>query len=422
MPKIQTRPPRDRLDSGKLVTMIQDAGFLEAIFARPHDDAPRLLWADWLDESDDPVEQARGELVRLQCALARLRRDDEHWLAYSARQSDLIHAYGAMWAKPIERLAVGYEFRRGLLDSVSVEGKTFLKHSETLFARAPIRRVRIIDANKHLDRLIRSPALLRIRELDLCSNDLGNGGVLELLQSESLGHLAHLDLSFNHLTDAAVIGIARAECCPQLRSLSLANNHGITSVGLTALAGSAHLAELRHLDVSENQIRFPGVQALVDSTYLAKLNRVSLYGNPLDAQSVEALLNSPLLRRMLAKEPGLDFRRCELGPDAAVALARAPLMRGVRWLDLADNDLIDVGVMRLAESGNLTSLTELTLTNNRISDAGAVLLARSPLMRQLRRLDIAHNQITQRGIDELWKRRANFHCELDTSDNLGKAS
>jgi Leucine-rich repeat (LRR) protein len=256
----------------------------------------------------------------------------------------------------------------------------------------------------------------------LCSNELGNGGVLELLQSEALGQLVHLDLSFNHIKDAAVIGLARAECCPQLRSLSLANNHSITSGGLTALAGSAHMAELRHLDVSENEIRFPGVQSLVESSHLTKLNRVSLYGNPLDAQSVDVLLRSPLMSRMLAKEPGLDLRRCELGPDAAVILARAAVMRGVRWLDLADNYLIDVGVMRLAESGNLTSLTELTLTNNRISDAGAVLLARSPIMRQLRRLDLAHNQITQRGIDELWKRRANFHCELDTSDNLGKAT
>ena len=49
-----------------------DDAFLAAITADPADDGPRLVWADWLDASDDPADRARADLVRTQCALARL--------------------------------------------------------------------------------------------------------------------------------------------------------------------------------------------------------------------------------------------------------------------------------------------------------------------------------------------------------------
>ena len=43
--------------------------FLCAIREAPDDDAPRLVYADWLDECKEP---ARAELIRVQCELARL--------------------------------------------------------------------------------------------------------------------------------------------------------------------------------------------------------------------------------------------------------------------------------------------------------------------------------------------------------------
>ena len=50
---------------------IEDA-FLHDILAHPDDDAPRLIYADWLDEHNDP----RGEFIRTQCALAQLSEED----------------------------------------------------------------------------------------------------------------------------------------------------------------------------------------------------------------------------------------------------------------------------------------------------------------------------------------------------------
>jgi uncharacterized protein (TIGR02996 family) len=46
------------------------AALLARILASPEDDAPRLVYADWLDEHGEP---ARAEFIRVQCELARTR-------------------------------------------------------------------------------------------------------------------------------------------------------------------------------------------------------------------------------------------------------------------------------------------------------------------------------------------------------------
>src|SRR5262249_46940199 len=42
--------------------------FLRAIIENPNDDGPRLVYADWLEESGNP----RGEFIRVQCEKARI--------------------------------------------------------------------------------------------------------------------------------------------------------------------------------------------------------------------------------------------------------------------------------------------------------------------------------------------------------------
>jgi uncharacterized protein (TIGR02996 family) len=51
--------------------MSDEKGLLAAIWDQPHDDVPRLVYADWLDERHDP----KGALVRLAERLRRLPPD-----------------------------------------------------------------------------------------------------------------------------------------------------------------------------------------------------------------------------------------------------------------------------------------------------------------------------------------------------------
>src|SRR5262249_27660854 len=57
--------------------------FLQAIHDEPCEDAPRLVFADWLDEHDDP----RGEFIRLSCAKEGVDLEDPRRVALSERRS-----------------------------------------------------------------------------------------------------------------------------------------------------------------------------------------------------------------------------------------------------------------------------------------------------------------------------------------------
>ena len=59
--------------------MTDTDALLRAVLAAPDDDAPRLVYADWLDENAEALpavearaEWARAEFIRLQCKVARL--------------------------------------------------------------------------------------------------------------------------------------------------------------------------------------------------------------------------------------------------------------------------------------------------------------------------------------------------------------
>src|SRR5438270_6972316 len=51
--------------------MADRASFLAAVQADPEDDAPRLVYADWLQDNGDPD---RAEFIRVQVELARHKR------------------------------------------------------------------------------------------------------------------------------------------------------------------------------------------------------------------------------------------------------------------------------------------------------------------------------------------------------------
>ena len=48
------------------------AGLLRAILDDPHDDVPRLVYADWLEEHGDETERVRAEFIRVQIELHAL--------------------------------------------------------------------------------------------------------------------------------------------------------------------------------------------------------------------------------------------------------------------------------------------------------------------------------------------------------------
>jgi uncharacterized protein (TIGR02996 family) len=180
------------LTEGLSVPATEEAGFLEAIFSDPDDDAPRLVYADWLDERGDPD---RAEFIRLQCKHANLY----HEAIFVTGDPDadqmrrLEKEHGERWLAGAPLLpGVQWYLWRGFPAHVHVPGwQEFRKHARRIFRAAPVEYVTfdclsLVGARA----LAQSPYLERIRVLDLAYGRIRKIGALRaLLSSPALAKL-----------------------------------------------------------------------------------------------------------------------------------------------------------------------------------------------------------------------------------------
>src|SRR5260370_4724288 len=94
--------------------MTPDESFLQAIRAEPDDDALRLIYADFLQEKEDPASVQRGEFIRVQCELARMNSTPQRWLQLKTRAEALLTRNLESWVWPLRDL-VGNCSREGWL-------------------------------------------------------------------------------------------------------------------------------------------------------------------------------------------------------------------------------------------------------------------------------------------------------------------
>lgn len=268
--------------------MTQADAFLQDILARPDDDAPRLIFADWLEEQGDTASVARAEFIRVQCALAGGDLPEQRRSELNQRQHAIFEQYRHEWEHPIRRLVRAYQYHRGFIDEVTVWADSFLKHVDRLFRRAPI------------------------QHLTLCSrgSEPPVGGPLYMAELADSEHLC------------------------RLRSLRLRRT-GLESRHLRALLVSEHLTSLTELDLALNRIGDSGIRALAKSPLLGRLERLNLWGNDVGAGGLRVLLDA--LDRLDRAPDGLRLQRLELSHDNLSAagqrvIADSPLLRRVvRW-------------------------------------------------------------------------------------------
>jgi uncharacterized protein (TIGR02996 family) len=382
-----------------------ERAFFDRIRNEPADDGPRLIYADWLEENGQPD---RAEFIRLQVALERLEEDDRRRPELRERERLLRDANEARWAADIASLVADWTFRRGVIDSVSVDANQFLSTGTAIFDLAPVRKVRIFDVGDRLAKLVQSPVLRHIRELDLSGNDLGNRGPNLLGRSKHLVRLDALNLSFTELGDKGLQALAESPVFSTLRSLQISGNgQSVTArlglPGLRAVANSPHLTELTHLDVSNNNLSDTAIRALFDGPTARRLTRLDLHTNRLGDAGTAALAESLVFTKMAEMDRVIDLRRVEMGPSGARALAESRALATVEELDLEGNYLGDAGLAALAASPRLSRLRILSIRENRISDDGVRALARSPVMATLQIIRLKGNVITQDSADRLYE-------------------
>jgi uncharacterized protein (TIGR02996 family) len=347
---------------------------LRAVCESPGDDAPRLVYADWLD---DHGRRERAEFIRVQIALAGIDESDERFLALQQREEELLAAHAKAWESEVlgemDSFAVRNMwqeavYRRGFPARLYVSNVgAFQRRGGAFLERIPAEEVflywtydddlkgarwsRLVQephggrlnglktsgrgyALASLTRLLTGPLASQITHLDTHDCDYYGRGIAEVL-ADALTGLRWMDLAGNQMQDEGVAGLAQLSRLAGLRTLLLGVDAGdatndLTAEGMRALAASPYLNGLEHLDLNSNEIGSDGVIALFASA------------------------NASSLRE-------LDLSYCRVDDEGAIALARSPYAAGLRRLKLASAALSDEGARALADSPNLSNLVRLDL-------------------------------------------------------------
>jgi uncharacterized protein (TIGR02996 family) len=308
-------PPRPAATEGQRT----EEGLLADIRDHAEDDAPRLIYADWLDEHGQPL---RADLIRVQVERDRPTTAEPDRERLDRRSRAILQEQEEAWTAALRPLVLSYSYRRGLVDEVEVEVSRLAEHGEEFLRLAPTAAWRVhINGWQGVRALVGCKALSGVRRLALPGEEIGGiGGAGARILAES----------------PQVAG---------LRSLSLAG-HSLGQPGAQALAGSRYLTNLEALDLTGCNLARSAVTLLAQSPKLPRLRRLVLADNPLGDSDVRALAASPYLKELRE----LDLSCNRITTEAAKALAGSPLLGRLRWLNLAQCDVGSYGLRLLHQS------------------------------------------------------------------------
>ena len=340
-----------------------DDGFFHTFQQDPDDDAPRLIYADVLDERGDDLSAGRAELIRVQVELASLSPFCVRAAELSARQAELLEwgerAWVGEWADVLDR----WTFRRGLVEAIEVDASVFLDHAAEWFAEWPTLSVaKLTRAAGHLEELADSPWLAHLRGLDLSDCGITGEDLAPLTFSRNICLLQALDLSGNPIGPCGAELLSTATTADDLREVHL-GRCGLGGAGLERLLGGRPLP-WRRLALTANNLDRAALLRLAESATMGELRTLDVGHNP-------------------------------HGNYFACKLAESPHAAGLEDLGLARSELGDAGLTALAETDRLPALRSLDMQRNvaghrfepdGTEHGGLAALIRSPLLGRLRRL------------------------------------
>lgn len=345
----------------------------EAMVKAPWDDGPRLVYADWLTENDDP----RGEFIVLQCRLASGRLAPKDVKAAKAREAELLDAHREEWFGPVEKWLREHDsyalshvkLRRGFVAACRLN----VLHRDdltTLFDKAPL----LEELELRGDAVDPVPQLAQLERLE------AEGEVAEsLLTALRLPSLARLQLSMRP-TRAVQLDLAG---CPKLESLWCASERVVEVV----LPGSLRA------------VRWSG-----DSTALVK---ALTQAEPLRLLAISgAVVTDELLELLQRFAPTLEALALD---GAKFGKGQLTKVLGLSWPRLKSLDVSNVGLglegaTRIA-SLDAPQLEVLDLTYTRITDAGAAAVLASPHRMALKELSLRANRLTAAALTPVLKRK-----------------
>jgi uncharacterized protein (TIGR02996 family) len=261
----------------------QLAAFLAHIHHAPGADAPRLVFADWLDEVGD----VRGNFVRLHCQLERLPATDPHRAALDRERMAWLRKHRLGWVgHKMPKLEV--EFRRGLPKIVCPTDR---------FVRGTLPP----ELHQCWQTGWTQPLVLT-----MCTTRLAEQVIPRLLAAPHM-IAAQAPLALHaHGTQLSAAGVVELARLPTLRLL-MVTAEALPPIAVQALRTTPNLRELYAVATTSWT---HGLDALADLTQLTTLG---LFGPGITDSTLHALPRLPHLRR-------LEFNHASFGNDGVQAL------------------------------------------------------------------------------------------------------
>jgi uncharacterized protein (TIGR02996 family) len=440
------------------------AAFLAAICAEPDDDAPRLIYADWLEEHGD---LDRAEFIRAQCELARLEAEDcasqalfeslqerldpaldrVNWQPIDAgiarrwelrrRVLALLKRHGKSWAAAAprrcglswtwDRYRPWAAWDRGFLERATLKGATALRRSADALRHVPLRFLAL--PRPHADQaraLLGSGLVGRVTGLWF---DYGAADFLRALGAHAdAARVTSLSSSQarNDIDDIARALTASANW-RGLRRLNLRGSNDMSARATEGLLRAGHLRGLTLLRLNAGRWTTDTVRTLATAG-LSELRTLELYGCPLNDEAAEALGSSPSLKRLrtlqldtsgisgrglssLIASPRLPHltvltlhwcrnRSWKLN-EQALANARGSSLRSLQISLMHVANLAAEAARALAGCPALRDLLVLNLQTNRLNDRALEALIHHARFTRLAVLDLSYNDFGDRGVAAL---------------------
>ena len=330
-----------------------------AILDSPEDDAPRLIYADWLDEHGQPE---RAEFIRVQCAMARIPEGTGRWRSLNQQAQALERQWRVVWTAPAQERVLEARLARGFVDAVRLTVEQFAFAAEALVRLEPVRvwefaATSMLLNRMSFERLAADPALSVVRALNT-GKFVPDELVQSLAQSHYLTGLRTLVVPNRSPSPESIISLLDA--ARRLDQLEMQDVHG---PAFRELWRRGAPIRLRRLSMVNSRVADQTVRSLAESAALVLVESLRLDGNEISVRGADAVASTDHLTNLQE----LSLAGNPIGDDGALAIARSPALRQLRVLNLSDCQIDGAGAQSLADSPYLDRLECLCLDDNRIS-------------------------------------------------------
>jgi uncharacterized protein (TIGR02996 family) len=406
-----------------------------AVVADAEDDAPRLVYADWLEDHGDPV---RAEYIRNECALWDKLPADADYPARIERRLELRVQVQPRTMEPKLPTAVGFHdssleggddssvaFHRGFpyfAQDPHVEGghpgrthaEAFRDALAGVVSETTIRGVDFYTLWRHFDVISSSPAAGRLSAISCHNSDPEDGPTAAemIAASPAAANLVWLDLaqmSTNRdltalasaefprllrletnwwMPEDRVSDLLQADWFGRLRRIRMMN---LTGSGDVVGAGLGRLPQLHTIESYE--VHSDALGALAAPGAFPALGRLSICASLRGAGSV-TLANAEL--PLLAV---LELEGCGLRNDDVRTLLGASWFGRLRVLGMPTNEIGDRGVAAIAASPAAKNLQVLSLGDNSFGKGGLTAIARPGAFPSLTTLDL-HSSVKRKASED----------------------